>query len=200
VLGLATVGIDMAFVVQRLDYGARLALALTMFALIVCLADGDVRSIGLRLSPKQGWRPWFGLSAVIGLSVVVCIVLGLGIWRLTGHEIPIYTVPPAQIPRRLLLSCFIAPVMEEAIYRLIVCVSLASVLGCWKTIGVSGFLFGSLHILYGNPSPENLVGGLFLAWAYLKSETILLPVILHSAGNSFVVAGQVAGWYVLNTG
>ncbi|MBD3672656.1 MAG: CPBP family intramembrane metalloprotease [Planctomycetaceae bacterium] len=200
VVGLASVGVDMVFVVCGIGYDARLALAMMVFALIVCLADGDLCTIGLCSNPRQGWKPWIRLSVILGLSVAVCIVLGLGIWKLTGHEIPIYTTPPTQVFGRVLLACFIAPVMEESVYRLILCVSLMSVLGCWKTIGVSGLLFGSLHFLYGNPSPENLVGGFILAWAYLKSETILLPVILHSLGNSFVIAAQVMGWYVLNSG
>jgi hypothetical protein len=53
----------------------------------------------------------------------------------------------------------------------------------------------ALHVVYGNPSPENMVGGFFLAWTFLKSETILIPVILHSVGYSIALAGQVAGWY-----
>ena len=135
----------------------------------------------------------------MGILVVIrSIVLGWGIWRLTGHHIPIYTIPPALIIPRILHGCFRAPVMEETVYRVIICVSLAGVLGPWKRIAISGCLFGTLHVPYGNPSPENLVGGFFLAWAYLKSETILLPVMLHSVGNSFAVAGQAAGWYILN--
>ena len=60
--------------------------------------------------------------------------------------------------------------------------------------------FAALHVAYGNPSPENLVGGFLLGWVYLKSETILLPVLLHSLGNLLVLFCQVAGWYVLKPG
>jgi hypothetical protein len=49
-------------------------------------------------------------------------------------------------------------------------------------------------------SPENLVGGFFLAWAFLKSETILMPWLLHAVGNGIVLAAQVAGWYWLASG
>jgi membrane protease YdiL (CAAX protease family) len=55
--------------------------------------------------------------------------------------------------------------------------------------------FGGLHVAYGNPSPENLVGCLFLAWAYLKSESIVVPVVLHGLGNLCVLALQVGAWY-----
>jgi membrane protease YdiL (CAAX protease family) len=197
VLGLATVATDLVLVTQHVYYDARLALSLTAFAAIIYLTDGDLRSVGLRLSPKQGWRPWVRISVAIYLIVAACIALGLGIWHLTGHEIPIYSISPAQINPSILRMCFVAPVMEEAIYRVIVCVSLVNVFGCWKTIAVNGVLFGMLHVVYGNPSPENLVGGFFLAWVYLKSETILLPVILHSLGNFIALLGQVAMWHFL---
>ena len=64
-------------------------------------------------------------------------------------------------------------------------------------IAASGVIFAALHFVYGNPSPENAVGGLFLAWAYLKSETIVVPVLLHALGNSLVLAVQVAAWCYL---
>lgn len=197
-LGLATVAVDFFLVTQRFGQDVRLALSLTAFALIVYFTDGHLSSIGLQLKPKQGWKPWVRMSVAIGLTVMLCIILGLGIWHLTGYEIPKHTTSPDQFLPKFLQMCFIAPVMEETIYRVIVCVSLVSVLGCWKTIVISGFFFAMLHVVYGNPSPENLVGGIFLAWAYLKSETFLIPVLLHSLGNFIVLNAQLIGWYVLN--
>ena len=74
---------------------------------------------------------------------------------------------------------------------------LAALLGPWKTSVVSGLAFAYLHVLYGNPSPENVAGGFILAWVYLKSESILLPVLAHSLGNLGALASQVAVWYWL---
>ncbi len=39
-----------------------------------------------------------------------------------------------------------------------------------------------------------MVGGFFLAWAYLKSESLAVPVLLHGLGNLCALAGQVAAW------
>ena len=197
VLALGTVATDIVVVTQHLSESVRLALALTAFAAVVYLTDGDLQSVGLRSSPKQGWRPWIRTSFTIGLIVALCIALGLGIWSLTGHQIPIYSISPSHIVSSFLGMCFVAPVLEETIYRVIVCIALTSVVGCWRTIAVNGILFAAIHVIYGNPSPENLVGGFFLAWAYLKSETILLPVMLHSLGNFIALVGQVAAWYFL---
>ncbi len=196
-LGIAAVALDFFCVIQRIGYDTRLALSLTLFAIFVFLTDGNLNSIGLRLTPKQGWKPWVRMSVVIGLIVLLCIVLGLGICFLAGYEIPKPMISPMQLLPSFIFMCFVAPVMEETIYRVIVCVSLVSVLGYWKTIATSGFLFAVLHMLYGNPSQENLVGGFFIAWAYLKSETILIPIMLHSVGNSFAMMSQLAAWYLL---
>ena len=61
-------------------------------------------------------------------------------------------------------------------------------------------LFGLLHVVYGNPGPDNLVAGFFLAWSFLKSGTIVVPVVLHSLGNACVFVAQVVTWYWLNWG
>src|SRR5262249_51528049 len=106
---------------------------------------------------------------------------------------------PDQSGQRFLHMCVIAPTVEEAIYRVALCVPLVPLIGGWKTIVVNGIVFAALHFVYGNPHPENLVGGLFLAWAYLRGETIVLPVALHAIGNFIALATQVAGWYLLHS-
>lgn len=196
-LALGTVAADMVVVTLHASESVRLALALTAFAAVVYLSDGDLRSLGLRSSPKQGWRPWIRTSLKIGLIVAFCVAVGLGIWSLTGRQIRIHSLPPSHIVFSFLHMCVLAPVLEETIYRVIVCVALARLVGCWKTIAVNGILFAALHVVYGNPSPENLVGGFFLAWVYLKSETILLPIVLHSLGNFIALLAQVATWHFL---
>jgi membrane protease YdiL (CAAX protease family) len=57
--------------------------------------------------------------------------------------------------------------------------------------------FAALHLIHGNPSPENLAGGLILAWVYLKSEGLALPILLHSLGNLLALLMQVGAWFWL---
>lgn len=73
-----------------------------------------------------------------------------------------------------------------------------NVLGGWKSIAVSGLLFAVLQVFHDSASLVKLFGGLFLAWAYLKSDSILLPVMLHGVGNTIVLAYQAEVWYVVN--
>jgi CAAX protease family protein len=173
-------------------------LAVLALAANVRLVQGDLTSLGLRLTPLQGWWYWVWVSSLIGLAVAACILVGLGIWLWSGHELLVYTTAPDDLGASFLHMCVFAPVVEETIYRLAVCIPLAVLLGPWMAIAVSGLAFGGLHMAYGNPSPENLVGGFFLAWAYLKSESIVVPMLMHGFGNLVALAGQVGAWYWLS--
>ena len=42
---------------------------------------------------------------------------------------------------------------------------------------------------------QPLRGGFFRAWAYLKSKSIAVPVVLHGLGNLCAQAAQVGAWY-----
>jgi membrane protease YdiL (CAAX protease family) len=91
--------------------------------------------------------------------------------------------------------CILAPAVEEGIYRVGLCCGTVGLLRPGGAIAASGLLFGALHVLYGNPGPDNLVAGFFLAWAFLKSGSILVPLALHAAGNLCVLASWIALWY-----
>jgi membrane protease YdiL (CAAX protease family) len=199
-VGALVVTADLALVWWGRYQGAiegRGVLAVVALAAHLRLTDGDLASVGLHLTPSQGWRWWFKVSLWIGLAVAACIVVGLGLWVLSGQALPIYATPPSDIGPSFLRMCVFAPVLEEVLYRLALCVPLAVGLGPWRAIVVSGLAFAGLHVAGGNPSPENLIGGLFLAWAYLKSESIIVPILLHSLGNLCALAGQVGTWYWL---
>jgi len=192
------VSADLLIYLSQHAESVRVSLALVAFATSVYLSGGDLLSLGLRSRPKQGWIPWIWISAKISCVIAVCVVVGLGAWQLMGNKLRIPNADPAYVTHHFLHMCVVAPVLEEAIYRMIVCLPLVSMIGCWKTIAINGILFASLHFVYGNPSPENLVGGFFLAWVYLKSETILLPILFHSIGNFVALCCQLAASYYLH--
>ena len=197
-VAIAVVLTDVLIYMWAYGESVRLSLALIAFAIIVYLADGDLPSLGLRPQPKQGWIPWVWISARISCVIAVCVIAGLGAWQLMGNELPTYNHNPAYVSHLFLHMCVVAPVLEEIVYRVVVCLPLVSMIGFWKTIAINGILFASLHFVYGNPSPENLVGGFFLAWVYLKSETILLPLMFHSIGNFVALCCQLAASYYLH--
>ena len=191
-----TVVLDFALVHQY-DEAVRTCVALVGFAIAIYFSNNDHKSLGLRASPVQGWLPWITISLKIGSVVAVCIIAGFGAWVATGHPPRLHATEPSLIGSRFVHMCFVAPVIEESIYRVSACGLIAAIVGHRQTIAINGILFGALHVWYGNPSPENLVGGFFLAWSYLKSETVLVPFILHSGGNLLALGAQVAAWHWL---
>jgi membrane protease YdiL (CAAX protease family) len=199
VVGALVVLADLALVWARSpdSLEARGVLAVIVLAAHVRLVEGDLDSVGLRLTPAQGWWYWVRVSLWIGLAVLAFIVVGLGTWVLSGRELPVYATSPAELGPAFLRMCLSAPVLEEVIYRLAPCVPLAALLGPWRAVAVSGLAFAALHLVAGNPGPENLVGGFFLAWAYLKSGSLAVPVLLHGLGNLCALAAQVGAWYWL---
>jgi membrane protease YdiL (CAAX protease family) len=200
VIGFAAIVSDL-ILVWRLPYpesiDGRWLIAVVVLAANLHLVRGDLTSIGLTVKPIQGWGYWVRATLVIGLIVLCCIGVGLSVWLLMGRKVPVYTIPPDSAASVFFSMCVFAPVLEETIYRLSLCVPFAGLSRPWTAIVISGVVFGALHIIYGNPSPENLVGGLFLAWAYLKSGSIYVPLLLHSLGNLVAWAAQLAAWYWL---
>jgi membrane protease YdiL (CAAX protease family) len=199
-VGISVVTADLALVCWGRypeNIEGRGVLAVVALAAHLRLTEGDLVSIGLQLPPSQGWKWWVKVSLWIGLAVAACDVAGLGLWVLSGRDLPTYATPPSDIGWSFLRMCVFAPVLEEVIYRLALSVPLAVWIGPWGVILVSGLAFAGLHVAGGNPSPENLVGGLFLAWAHLKSESIVVSILLHSLSNLCALAGQVGTWYWL---
>jgi uncharacterized protein len=198
--GVAAVAGDLTLVGCSPGYGdgqARAVLALVALVAQLYLARGDLPSVGLTPRPAQGWRYWAALALALGVAAAAVLGAAFGLWKLLGREVPLYLTPPDRLAGAAVRMCLLAPVVEEALYRLVLCVAVAPALGAWGAVLLSGALFATLHWLYGNPSPENQVGGFLLAWAFLRGGTVLLPVGLHALGNLCALASQLAGWYWL---
>ena len=163
--------------------------------ILVFLAQGERASLGFVSRLKPSYRYWVKVTLGIGAAVAgFCIVAGFLLWTI-GIRMPIPATPPERIPSALVSYCISAPLLEEALYRLVLCVALVRIIGPWWTIFASGAIFSALHFAWGNASPDNFIAGYFLAWAFLKSGSILTPVALHSIGNGCVLALHVANWY-----
>ena len=201
-IGLLIVAADIILVCwghHSYNIQGRGALAVFGLAVYVRLVDGNLGTVGLRFTPIRGWLYWFRITVLLGLIILLFMLLFAGVLFLAGREIPVYTRAPDVIVTEFIRICLFTPVLEETTYRLILCVPLAVLLGPWWAIIVSGLVFGGLHVAYGIPAPTNLLAGYVLAWAFLKSGSIAIPVILHCLGNLFVLAMNVAAWYWLNT-
>jgi membrane protease YdiL (CAAX protease family) len=158
--------------------------ALAYFA----LARGDSRSVGLIGTPVQGWMPWFGAGSCIGVGVTAASLPIAAAWLwLGGPWSQVWECLEWDLP----VTCVACPIFQEFIYRFAICVPVAARFGIWPAIVASGALFAAMHWVDGTQNPVNAIAGLFLAWAFLKSGTILVPIILHAVGN-------VIGFSLLN--
>jgi len=177
----------------------RCVFALASLAALLLLARGDRSSLGLNLAPVQGWKYWCRVTLIIGLVLGVLVgglaAIAWAVCRIRGEELPVYTTSPERVHEAFVSMCIAAPLWEESIYRVAVCVPAAILLRPAGAIIVSGLLFGLMHLVAGVPGPDNLIAGFFLAWAYLKSGSIAVPMAWHSLGNLFALAVQVGMWY-----
>lgn len=194
-IALATVVISIMETHTRLGGGLPLP-ALVGLVAVLCCRDGEVPELGLRLVPDQGWRYWFRLAIRFGLMIAVV----LSVWAVLSlvqtkpyDERIYYSTEPRFL--NLVHMCVMAPVAEEVIFRALLTMAVLPTLGPRGTIALSGLVFAAIHVLGGNASPENQIAGFLLAWTFLKSRTILVPIAMHAGGNCFALAGQVACWY-----
>jgi membrane protease YdiL (CAAX protease family) len=163
--------------------------------ILVLLAQRDRASLGLVVRPSPSYHYWVKVTLGMGAAVGgFCMVTGFLLW-IIGIRMPIPATPPERALSTLVLYCISAPVLEETLYRLVLCVALVRIAGPWWTIFASGAIFAALHFVWGNASPDNFIAGYFLAWAFLKSGSVLTPIVLHSLGNLCVLALYVANWY-----
>jgi membrane protease YdiL (CAAX protease family) len=190
-IALIAIGTDFFFESFRLR---SLVIGVSVIILLL-LAQGDRASLGLVVRWRPNLRYWVKGALGIGGAVAgFCIVAGF-LLRLIGIRMSIPATPPERALSSLVSYCVSAPVLEEALYRLVLCVALVRIAGPWFTIFASGAIFAALHFIWGNASPDNFIAGYFLAWSFLKSGSILTPIVLHSLGNVCVLALYVANWY-----
>jgi membrane protease YdiL (CAAX protease family) len=172
---------------------ARISLAVAMLAGYLILAKGDRRSLGLVLIPVQGCKYWAGIGLCVAILCAIGVLILTWLWVAIGLQIDVSF-------DSVLDMCLWGPLQEEIIYRLGICIPIAALWGPRAAIVCSGILFGLLHVLYGNANPINLLAGFFLAWTFLKSGSLVVPLLIHALGNVLFIylavrfLGAVAYW------
>ncbi len=199
VLAVVVVLLDVGTIwLQPLCVWTEWNVTLAPFVLLAFVLPSRVsrESLGLRLTPIQPIRYWVRFTLIVAVAMLMFILICAVIIKTLGFEIPVHKMPPDRIVMHFLHACLLAPLVEELIYRFAICVPATAILGPTGAILLSGAVFAGLHFVYGNPSPDNFVAGYILAWAYLKSGSILVPISLHALGNSVAVVVNTLNWYV----
>lgn len=176
-LALLGVAADLVFNLRYPDYTSSWLRGLLPVALLA-LAGGQVR-----WRPHGGWRRWFRISLKFFLVALVFWVLLIA-WSYLDGDLD---RPPPDRPTvfldYFLIMCVTAPVLEELVFRFLLCRGLTGILHPWLIVLASGILFGLLHAFYGNLHANNLVAGFLLGWVYLASGSPAVPILWHAFGN-----------------
>jgi membrane protease YdiL (CAAX protease family) len=85
-----------------------------------------------------------------------------------------------------------APIWEEAIFRGFLLPSLARFMPLGVAVGVSSGLFAMCHFRLQTFLPL-LVLGVVFAVVYLRTNSLVPPILLHSAWNLYVLANLAMG-------
>ena len=191
-LASVLVALDLVYMMHSV-YATPYRVAVLIICLVVYgrMSGGRMESLGLILLPAQPIRYWVGIVAILCAIMSVVCAAGFFVSWLAGHPISIRPLPIAEIPRVFYFVCISAPVFEEIVYRLALCVAATALLGPKWTIVVSGVVFAAYHIIGGVGAPNNMVAGFILGWAFLKSGSLTVPIVLHALGNIFVVSSEI---------
>ncbi len=196
-VGILAVGLDMLLFLLGVSYwDYEPALVLGAAAVLGFMAKWDRASLGLRMPSVRRSGYLIKIALFLGGIVSLFSICALGLlWLLdVPIDLRLFTHRSQLLPW-LWSACILAPVFQEGMYRFALCTPLAALLGRWGAILISGAAFSALHFVYGIPGPDNLIAGFLLAWVYLKTRSILVPIILHSLGNLCVFVFQVIVYY-----
>jgi membrane protease YdiL (CAAX protease family) len=174
--------------------------AAALLAVVVIASRDPAGTLGLRARPQPSIRYWIVGTLAIGAIVgVICTVYGVIAYRMGWLDLG---QPPRyqsidDFGRFLWYGCVRAPVLEETVFRLLLCAPIVALAGRWPAIVISGALFAYYHVHWGVPGPDNMSAGFLFAWAYLRSNSLLVPIILHALGNLVVgVVDLLHFWHV----
>lgn len=143
-------------------------------------------------APNGGWRLWIKVSLIVTAWALLLwfILYGVAAWVPWMRNYP--PIDPEHVPAMLFPMCILAPVIEEGVYRILLCTVLATRFRHRTVVLISGTAFAGLHLLYGNLAITNLLAGYLLSWAYLMSGSFWMPILWHAVGNLGILsAGMI---------
>jgi membrane protease YdiL (CAAX protease family) len=140
------------------------------------------------------WRPqpsaWYWLYAS-GWGLLVCVISFLVTIQFSRHGIDLFGLCEAELPSThgSVLSYVLRPsIEEELLFRFLLCGTLLGHVSMRANIAINGVVFALVHIVLGGIGPDSAVAGFILAWAFLRSGSIVVPIAMHAAGNGLLFA------------
>lgn len=191
--GVVAIAIDYALVANGLHFSWARFLPVGIALILFGEKAREKPGLGWpKGTPNGGWPLWIKVSLIVTAWALLFWFIIYGIASFVPWMRNFQEVDPAHVPQMLFPMCVLAPVIEEGVYRVLLCTVLAAKFRHRTVVVISGFAFAGLHALYGNLAPTNLVAGFLLSWAYLMSGSVWVPVLWHAVGNLGVLtAGMI---------
>ncbi len=152
---------------------------------------------GLR-PPGVGWKSATGMLVLLLLAFLIMSVIWAAIFNPKPEEL-LKQLGANETTSLLLLSaaltCVVAPICEEFLFRGYVFTALRSWRGTWPAAVITGLLFGAVHA--GSAPALDLVPlaglGFGLCLLYRYTGSLYPCIIAHSLNNSLAFA-DLEGW------
>lgn len=131
------------------------------------------------------------MAAVVGLVILGCYLLGIDGKVIEDVPSGMETALPAALanPLRflllLLVSCVLAPIEEELLFRRLMFAAFRKKHGFWAAALVSGLVFALFH---GKTALAVFPVGVYLCWVYERERRLSLNIMLHGLINLLVTS------------
>ncbi len=95
------------------------------------------------------------------------------------------STPPYVIVLTIVSAVFLAPLVEELLFRGLILPALEQSLGSTgKAVIFSGLAFGLVHLQVAHQVPALAVLGMILGYAYAKTRSLTLVILMHAIFNA----------------
>jgi membrane protease YdiL (CAAX protease family) len=152
---------------------------------IIFVIYRNFNPIGLKDLTKGFLR---GVLWSSGFGVVV-LILGSILYFLNYNPFSLFRVrlPSSGLQLALYFSaiCIIAPVYEEIVFRGVI-YRLLRKRGVVIAVIVSSTIFSLMHMINGDISIVNIIGGFIFAISFEVEKNLVTPMTIHFAGNASI--------------
>ncbi|MBE9178079.1 CPBP family intramembrane metalloprotease [Oculatella sp. LEGE 06141] len=147
-----------------------------------------------RLNGQRNWFVWGVGGYFVALPLMIGVsLLNQQIWRGQGGSNPLLQIvleegDTVALSMFFFTAAVAAPVFEELLFRGFLLPSLTRYVPAWGAIALSSLLFAVAHLSLSEVIPLAVLGSV-LGFVYVRSRSLLAPMLLHSLWNSATMLG-----------
>lgn len=185
---------------QWLGWTASPRLGLLLFAIQLLMTLPALLIMGRygSLATRLGMQRFSGRMLAETLAMTALGFLGSMVWGLFLYQfglqaqepvIPLFGEGLGALASLLFVGGFVAPLLEEVLFRGFLFAGLIRPGGLWKAILLSAAIFGAIH-LQPLAFPALFWLGALLALLYHRTGSLWAPILMHTIINSTAIMAQ----------